>query len=296
MVETPAHPRPNSVAALCLSALTSCASPQPSDADWYQRALRAPPSEAVALCARIGPSSMAGECGTFAAGQLAEDGQLAEALAACAHIGDPLWSDECVFVVVDTAALTGEEARKACAGAGRYRDFCFGHAVGRSIAALDPRSLPLEVGQEDALGTVIRGHIQQEGRTLPRPHQQTAWFTGMARWMAKRWETAPFDPVACGVATDDLCRRAYTETMHHRMEAVDRDTICRGTLTVEAVVAGGGTPWVPGAEDTVEAAWAALCMGVGVMRNAEQVQQGRGPRPPQERSRRERSSGASASN
>ena len=111
----------------------------------------------------------------------------------------------------------------------------------------------------------------------------------------RRWEAAPFDPRQCGVVSADLCRRAYTETMHSRMASVDRDTICRGALTVETVVAGGGTPWISGAEDTVEAAWAALCMGVGVMRDAEQVRRGRGPRAPQEHGRHGLESVSSAS-
>lgn len=280
---------PSGVGGLLAIALAGCGTEASSDADHYRAALVADPTQAAALCRQIEDPSLAGECGTFAARRMTMAGALEPALAACEAIEDGLWSDECVFVAVDTAGLEGAAARDACDRAGRYREFCLGHAVNRTVANLDPASLPLAVGDEDALGEVISAQIERDGPTLPRPHRETVWFTGMARWLAQRWTEAPFDDRACGVASEDLCRRAYTETMQARMEQVDRDRICAGDLTSEAVQAAGGTPWVEGSETIVVPAWAALCMGVGVSRSRDDIRRGAGPRAPQDRPRRGKS-------
>ena len=250
-----------------------------SDRERYRRALTGPPEQAAELCATVEDPLLAGECGAGVAVRLAATGAAAAALEACGRLEARVWAEECVFEVVDTLGWVGPTAWDACGAAGRFRDYCVGHAVNRSLAELPADRLPLEIGAEDRLVIRLRVQVRKLGVDLPKAHLETVQFTAAARRIAARWQHRPFDPTECGVATARLCGRAYAETMPRG--TVDRARVCAGPLTSEAVAAAGGTPWVGGADEVVAPVWAALCVGDG--QRAGSSTDAPGPRPPQDR-------------
>lgn len=70
-------------------------------------------------------------CLVQVAGQLGRDGQAEAARAACAAVTDPTWSQECHFRAGEELARAGHLAvgLELCGKAGRFRTFCFTHAV-----------------------------------------------------------------------------------------------------------------------------------------------------------------------
>ena len=253
----------------------------PDDASRYRHALAAPPAEAVALCGRLADTALGQECATEAAVRAASTGDEPLAVATCSGLPPGLWADECWFQVVDALKLEGSRAWSLCEQAGRYRDYCVGHAVNRSLDKLGPDAIPLDVGAEDKLVVKLRKHVRKSGAPLPREHQSTVVFTAAARHLAARWAHRAFDPAECGVAPADLCARAYAETMPEG--SVDRVAACRGPLSSAGVQAAGGTPWVDAAEPVVRPVWDALCVAAGERQGDEA--DARGPRSPQEGAR-----------
>lgn len=251
------------------------------DASRYRAALAAPPAEAVTLCAELTDPDLSQECATEAAVRFARSGDQASAVATCMALPPGMQADECHFQVVDALERVGPAAWELCEAAGRYRDYCVGHAVNRSLARLGPADLPLAVGEEKKLVVKLRKHVRKSAAPLPKAHQQVVVFTAAARHMAARWKPSPFDPMQCGEAEADLCARAYAETMPQG--SVDRQAACQGTLSSDRVQAAGGTAWVAGADSMVAPVWEALCVAAGA-RNGDESDR-RGPRAPQEGAR-----------
>ena len=266
-------------ALLGLLALGCSPTPIADDAALYRHALAAPPADALKLCARLTNASLAGDCGTEAAVRAADAGDEAVALAACKGLPAGQWADECLFQVVDALLIQGPRAWSLCTDAGRYRDFCVGHAINRTLEDLGPADVPLEVGQEKQLVRALREYVKQLDVQLPAGHQQTVVFTAAARHIAARWTDAPFDPATCGNASDELCRRAYADSMPQG--TVDRGTVCSQPLASNTVDAAGGTPWVEGADEVVKPVWEALCVASGERKGS--ANDLTGPRAPQDR-------------
>ncbi|MEL6348475.1 MAG: hypothetical protein AAFV53_35540 [Myxococcota bacterium] len=243
---------------MALLLLTGCDRPPTGQDDraHYLSAINAVDGrEGLDACVRIQAPRMRGDCLSQVGPAAARQGHFDAAMAACGQSTAKQWVDECRFAVVDTRELIGEAAWALCAKTGRYRPFCTGHAVTRRIAQMD--DLPLEVGQEVALAETLQQRIDALNPPLPQLHRQRSIRTGMARHLSDRWADRPFDASLCGAAEPDLCRLAYTESMHGKV--LDYPAICAGELTLERIEAMGGKPWTDGSETITLWAWAVLC-------------------------------------
>lgn len=207
------------------------------------------PSDAEAYlagdCAGIAAPALRGECVTFVAAALADGGDRDAAFSACAGLHPHPSADECHFYVVDRLALGREEAITACAGAGRHRDRCRGHAVRRDAARAMAQAGP---AQEPA--------VEREIAAWPGvgPGRARALVVDL---LAERLSGgAALGPAVCGAAAIDRCTAALIEA--GRRSAGAREAVCAGTGG--AVVDGFGAA-VAQAQRALDCAAAAAASG-----------------------------------
>jgi len=209
---------------LLAAALLGCRTAAPSDAEAYLSG----------DCPAIGEPALRGECVSFAAAARARGGDRDGAFADCASLRPHPAADECHFLVVDTLGLGRAEAATACAGAGRYRDRCRGHAVRRdaagALAAAGPgneRAAWMEIARWPGVG----------------PGRARALVVDLLA--ARATASLALEPSVCGDAPTELCADALTEA--GRRSTAARDALC-------AASAAGPLDW----QGAVDAARVAL--------------------------------------
>lgn len=205
----------------------------------------------VAACAELASEGDRGECASLHAARLVEAGDADAAFLACEAI-DGHWHDECVFRTSDALELVGEDAWQRCRGAGAYEDQCAGHAATRMVEGMT--DLPLDVGDEDALIEAIQDRVSR----MPIRDRMTVNRIGLARHVAARWESTPFDSTGCGVLPEEPCSLAYAETMAQDA-SIDRDAACAEPRTSESVTRAGGKGWTLASDPVAQRAWQDLC-------------------------------------
>ncbi len=266
---------------LAVTGLVACGTSGNHDRTAFLGSLKGSPEEAVSQCTSIADADLQGECMAGAAVRLAEAGHRSEAMAACAALPPGLWADECTFLVIDALKLSpGADAWDMCSHAGRYQEFCIGHVV--TYAIENGSDLPVGIGEETELLRTIQQRVADWAPPAGSEHLRMAIFTGIARILARRWTDKPFDKDECGTASDDLCSRAYGETMRRAVRNTDREAVCAGAITSERVAAANGTPWTPASDAIAQDMWGAFCVG---MRGGGH-HKAPGPRAPQDNLRR----------
>ena len=256
---------PVGLAAMWLGAVSlgGCGgSPSPGAATATEAYIEALRTDDVALaterCRALTDAALQGECAGAVASRAARAGDEDSAWAICDGLAAGLWRDECGFSVVDALGVMGPDAWERCQRAGRYASYCVGHAVNRDLAALP--DLPRAVGEEDALSARLLARLGEVAPPLDARHRETVLNTAAARVIAERWSaTVPFTRASCGVASDALCVRAYTETMRAGAAEVDRRVVCAAPVTAPAVQAAGGVGWASGEGALPQQGWQALC-------------------------------------
>ena len=198
-----------------LFVLLGCLSPPPEvpevvDARAYAAAIKeTDPHQALALCQQITDPSMHGECGMFAARQLAEAG--GDAVAICDSLTEQSWRQVCRFEVVDASGMRGEAAVVACTGTGAFMERCLAHALQREERPISERFPP---GQEAEMMVYIRERVSLYGldgltqaaidEKMPdRIIAERELRGGRPRGML------PMSRSHCGTATDVVCIEAY---------------------------------------------------------------------------------------
>lgn len=245
--------------------LLACAgSPTPEDplARYAALAGHADP----AACASVGDPSLAAECVSMAASELAARGEQEAARAACAQITDPFWSQECWFLLADTVGARGALAGELCKASGRLRNACITHAVDRETAESLHELIP---GEEAAFEALLTERL---ATFLPASRAARAARQVLAAELAHRDAGADFSPATCGGALPETCVDAYVarveEAISHNLCQGAQVPDCGGTVlaphcgegrNVDTVRAAGLPGWVPESAAVVELAWARLC-------------------------------------
>ncbi len=164
-----------------------------------------PPAATLADCDLEASPQLKTLCLVQLAADLGGKGDSTGALAACAAITSELWSQECHFRAGEELATAGQlgAGLAACQQAGKYRTFCFTHAVWRAPAAEAP------LAEWEAFGS---GWEDLDGTESLR-----------ARW----WFNHYF---GTGLADSALAKSASAEDAPH----------ARGAWALEAVRLAGG--------------------------------------------------------
>lgn len=245
---------------LGLLALTACSTPDATrDMEAYLAAARAETVDAsLARCEGIARVELRGECKTHAANRAAETRDTERAQAICSQVQAIFWREECWFLTTDTLALTANDAILACRNAGRYRQNCLGHAIGREVKDTELRYG--KVGQEIALRGAIHEVVRRYKPNAPDAMRAVTSETLTARIIASRWEEGAFDRTLCGRASDAICTRAYRTNLDATPPEIDMEGLCSdGPPTREAVAAIGARTWTDASAPLAREAWTVLC-------------------------------------
>ena len=247
--------RPLWTRAILLLGLSGCQEVPPTDADHYLAAITASdPSAGLTRCDAVRAPGLRGDCqATLAEQLLTPQSSMAEITETCERIEDATWRSECWFMAADMREVTGSMVWGACEQTGRYREFCFDHALQRELALV---SLPY--GEEDAgllaIATLIRFYFPGESAQ----QQQARFNRVLAHRISQRWEQEDFDPSLCSPLPDPLCAFAY-----HRSISTDRvvlEAVCEASEPTAAHVRSlGGRGWTDHGAAIATWAWRDLC-------------------------------------
>jgi hypothetical protein len=237
-----------------------CQQPEASEAardvDRYLAALSASdPADGFTRCAVLSTASLRGDCqADLAERLLLPDSTMAEVSAICDRIEEDSWRSECWFMAADAREVTGPMVWSACEQTGRYREFCFDHALQRELAAVE---MPL--GAEDAAQQTILTLLEQYFPGERDRVKQERFNRALAHRVGGRWRTgAEFDPTLCAPLPEPMCRFAYLYSISN--DDVDLASICAAEEQTTAVVtAGKGYGWTDDGAAMATAVWADLC-------------------------------------
>lgn len=210
-----------------------------------------------AACTEIQQPRLAGECMAFAAAEVA-DVNLAAARAHCSAITDPTWADECGFMVCDRAAVSVEDARKCCAGAGRYSDRCIGHAVSRAVYAVLDEHPP---GDEGAAWEAARG-VNRDALGQGGDDRAADLYV---KWLLDRVDGPTLGVGHCGTAPVHLCADVYAELVARtaRTQGADPASFarraCARVVSRSRAEALGLPGWEPALDAAVQQAFQKMC-------------------------------------
>lgn len=240
---------------LCLTGCPPSPTAPTSDAERYVAALTATdPSAGFMQCDALQAPSLRGDCqATLAERRLTAQSSMAEITATCERIEDATWRSECWFMAADMRAVTGSMVWGACEQTGRYREFCFDHALQRELELV-----PLPPGDEDdgilAIAALIRFYFPGE----TGGQQQARFNRVLAHRVSQRWSQVDFDPSLCSPLPDPLCAFAY-----HRSISTDPqilEAVCATEAPTAARVRSlGGSGWTEHGESIATWAWRDLC-------------------------------------
>jgi hypothetical protein len=229
-----------------------------SDRDVYLSAARDPdPTVAAATCDAIGDGALRGACRTDAASRLAHAGRFKSAVAICEATGHPMWREECWFQAADDAEVVGAEAIDACRHAGRFRENCLGHAIGREVPRVEARFA--KPGEEARLVDGVRDVVGRYKPNAPDDQREVTVERMVAQILSKRWEGAAFDASRCGGLRPALCQLAYRMNLDAAPPEVPIEQICVDGPSLERVQAGGAPIWTPNSETVALSVWSVLC-------------------------------------
>ncbi|MFT5683950.1 MAG: hypothetical protein ACI8RZ_004882 [Myxococcota bacterium] len=211
-----------------------------------------------ARCAAIPDASLAGECASLTARELAQDGQTDAALATCQGMAAGGWRDECFFLISDVSGLSGDAAKQACAAAGQFRNQCVGHAIAREVSAVLNATEP---GKEAEAYTQLDVVVQ---RYIPGREREGKIRQIMAGYLADRSPDKPFSQAHCGSAPQMICQEAYIERMRNSERAAGRSDgewrrACGTHVSLERAVSLGLPGWTPDFAGLARASWEQLC-------------------------------------
>ncbi|MFT5685707.1 MAG: hypothetical protein ACI8RZ_006661 [Myxococcota bacterium] len=242
--------------------MMGCSSEQSSaslDVDRYLAALTTTdPAEGFAMCGGLSTASLRGDCQSDLAERLLNPtSTMAEISVICDTIEETTWRNECWFMAADARAVTGPMVWGACEQTGRYRSFCFDHALQRELAAV-----PMQLGEEDAaqqaIITLLNLYFPDEANRV----KQERFNRALAHRVGVRWRRgADFDPTLCAPLPEPLCRFAYLHSVS--TDAVDQEAICAAPEQTAAVVQdGGGFGWTADGAEIAASVWADLCNSI----------------------------------
>ena len=238
-----------------LISLSGCKPAPQTDAEHYLAALTATePGVGFILCDAVHEPSLRGDCqASLAELLLNPQSSMAEITDTCDRIQDVTWRSECWFMAADMRAVTGSMVWGACEQTGRYREFCFQHALQRELELI-----PLPQGEEDAgliaIAALIRFYFPGESA----PQQQARFNRVLAHQISKRWNQEDFDPSLCSPLPEPMCAFAY----HHSISTDPAvfDAVCATReLTAARVRSLGGNGWTERGEAIATWAWHDLC-------------------------------------
>ena len=245
--------------ALLLSALTACSQPPSADVrdvDRYLAALSADdPAAGFAQCADLSTASLRGDCQSDLSERLLQpDSTMAEVTTICDTIEQPAWRHECWFMAADIRQVTGPMVWAACEQTGRYRSFCFDHALQRELAAV---VLPL--GAEDDAQKQILALLEMYFPDERDALLQERFNRSLAYRVGARWRSGDdFDPMLCSPLNGPLCRFSYLHSVSN--DDVDIAAICAAPEQTPAVVEQhGGYGWTEAGAELAEQVWSDLC-------------------------------------
>lgn len=254
---------------LPIGLLVGCPQPEPSEAaadvDRYLAALSAAdPAEGFALCGALSTASLRGDCQADLAERLLQpDSTMAQVAAICDVIEEDTWRNECWFMAADAREVTGPMVWSACEQTGRYREFCFDHALQRELAAVE-----MPPGEEEAAQLAIIALLDQYFPGERDRTKQERFNRALAHRVGVRWRGGEdFDPSLCTPLPEPLCRFAYLHSVSN--DDVDLEAICSAdALTAEVVRAGGGYGWTDDGAALAASVWADLCESLRSSRRA----------------------------
>lgn len=195
-----------------------------------------------------------GDCqASLAERLLTAQSSMAQITQTCDHIADATWRSECWFMAADMRAVTGSMVWGACEQTGRYREFCFDHALQRELEVV-----LLPPGEEDAgllaIAALIRFYFPGES-----DRQQQARFNRVvAHRISHRWSDADFDPSLCTPLPAAMCAFAY----HHSIstDPLILEAVCAVSEPSAAHVHSlGGGGWTASGEAIASWAWRDRC-------------------------------------
>lgn len=213
-------------------------------------------------CRGITDFQLKGECVAMVAAEVAKHtGEVAPAEARCDQLpeGDP-WRSECYFLVADTLALVGEDAKRLCLQSGDFASWCLGHALQREGRPL-----------LDAAAAGTEGQVYRQVRERALFYFDDDKAAGQKLWhlvveaLASRDRHLPFSAATCGDVPEALCRSIYLTRLRftqrdagHQQDALV--TTCRALPLAAADAAAHGVPsWTEDADPIVQAALRQFC-------------------------------------
>jgi hypothetical protein len=229
-----------------------------ADRATYRASLEQPDAtKAAESCLAISEESLRGDCQTTAAVRLAHASRFTSATAVCDAIDHPMWKEECWFHAADEAGALGAEAVDACRHAGRYRENCLGHAIGREVPRIEERFA--KPGDELQLHDAVRDLVARYKPNAPEDQREATVERMVGQILSKRWEGQPFDASRCGQIAPDLCRLAYRMNLDAAPPEVPLERICKDGPTLERVTASNAPAWAPGSDAMAAQVWTELC-------------------------------------
>ena len=243
--------------ALCLFIIAAC-TPAESDLHRFLAATRAEPSEALILCKTLVDPTKRGDCTTTHVVRLIQEtgAGLDEARSWCGTIPTVFWQEECHFEVGDALGLEGSPALRACARAGRFEVPCLRHAAGR---ALGGTTLARRIGEEALLEEQVSSILGFYGIRDTQTRDAL-----VARVIADRWARQPFEPRACGAASEASCVLSfrYAVLLAASENAIRVACTASPALTTTTLADLGGPAVTPDGFSASQEAWSALCADV----------------------------------